>query len=116
MNTTLPLLLEPHELVPHLGNPELRVVDLSRADIYVQAHVPGALHLDYSRIVAGQPPVMGLLPEKRQLGTVLAELGSRSGTLTSPAAPKALVKAARSRVSETSSTVPWGLRTWFWGV
>lgn len=80
MNTALPLLVAPHELVPRLGNPELRVVDLSRADIYVQAHVPGALHLDYSRIVTGQPPVMGLLPEEHQLGTVLAELGVDTDT------------------------------------
>lgn len=75
MSTNLPLVVATHELAPRLGDPVLRVVDLSRPDIYVQAHVPGALHLDYARIVAARPPVMGLLPDATQLAAAMAEIG-----------------------------------------
>ena len=39
------------------------VVDLGRAETYRQLHVPGAVFLDYGRIVAMNKPVMGLLPD-----------------------------------------------------
>jgi len=80
MSTTPPLLVAPRELAPRLGDSAIRIVDLSRPDIYVQAHVPGALHLDYARIVAARPPIMGLLPDEHQLGAAMAEIGLEPDT------------------------------------
>lgn len=74
-DTTLPLLLEPEMLEPLLGDPRLLLVDLSRADIHVQYHIPGAVHLEYSRIVRMAPPVGGLLPDETQLTEVLSAIG-----------------------------------------
>ncbi len=72
---TLPLLIEPDELEPLLGSPGLVIVDLCKPDIYQQAHIPSAVHLDYSRIVSARMPVVGLLPDGEQLGQTLGSLG-----------------------------------------
>lgn len=80
MPDTLPLLLEPAELEMRLARPGVAVIDLSRADIHAQAHIPGAVHLEYVRLLAGRPPVMGLLPEPAQLSQTLAAAGLRPET------------------------------------
>ncbi|HYA38510.1 MAG TPA: sulfurtransferase [Candidatus Methylomirabilis sp.] len=72
---SLPLILEPAELEKHLGAESLLIVDLSRPEIYAQAHVPGAAHLDYAQIVVARPPVMGALPNDDQLSGVLGSIG-----------------------------------------
>lgn len=70
-----PLIIEPEELEPLLGTPGLLVVDLSRANVHPEMHIPGAVFLDYGRIVAARPPTAGLLPEIDQLCTTLGEVG-----------------------------------------
>lgn len=74
-NSPLPLLLEPEALEPLLGDPTLLLVDLSRGEIHAQYHLPGAIHLDYSRIVRTAPPVGGLLPDAAQLSEALSAIG-----------------------------------------
>lgn len=71
----LPLLVEPEELEPRLGTPNLVVVDLRQQHEYAQGHIPGAVQIDYSGIVAAQAPVMGLLPSAAQLSEVLSTAG-----------------------------------------
>jgi thiosulfate/3-mercaptopyruvate sulfurtransferase len=63
----LPLLIEPAALRPLLGQADLQVVDLCKETTYQQLHLPGALHLPYSEIVAACHPAHGLLPEQDQL-------------------------------------------------
>ncbi len=75
MPETWPLLLEPDQLEARLGETNLLVVDLGRAEIYHQLHIPGAVFLDYPRITAMRPPVGGLLPDERQLSDTLSEIG-----------------------------------------
>ncbi len=73
---TLPLVVGPEALEPRLGDPGLLIVDLCiKPETYVAGHVPGAVHLDYGRIVAMRRPVGGLLPEPAQLSAVLSEIG-----------------------------------------
>lgn len=71
----LPLLMEPDELEPLLGTPGLLVVDLCDAEQYAQAHIPGAVHMEFPRLVRQEPPAMGLLPTEAQLGALFSELG-----------------------------------------
>ena len=71
----LPLLIEPEALEPLLGREDLRIVDVGKATTYRKVHVPGAVHLDYHRIVAAQNPVDGLLPEPAELEPVFSDLG-----------------------------------------
>jgi thiosulfate/3-mercaptopyruvate sulfurtransferase len=73
--TELPLLIEPEFLAQHLGDRDLLVVDLSKADTHRQLHIPGAVFLDYGHIVAMNRPVMGLLPDDGTLQRVFSGIG-----------------------------------------
>ena len=72
---TLPLLIEPDNLEQHLNDSNVRIVDLCRTDIYASQHLPGAVHLDYTKIIRNTPPVIGLLPEAKTLAGIFSELG-----------------------------------------
>lgn len=76
----LPLIIEPGELVPVLGRGDLLIVALGDGKglaklVRAQRCVPGAVHLDTQSIVAARPPVMGLVPDERQLGDALSSIG-----------------------------------------
>lgn len=74
---TLPLLLEPADLLPLLGHPQLLIVDLSQEASYVHSHVPGAVFLPFRAIVNGHPPAPGRLPPLDVLTEVFALMGLR---------------------------------------
>ncbi|MEX0732916.1 MAG: sulfurtransferase [Aquisalimonadaceae bacterium] len=80
MTADLPLLIEADELEAMLGTPGLLIVDLSDPEKYRQKHIPGAVHLAYSRLNRQQPPAMGLLPAVADLSALLSELGLRADT------------------------------------
>lgn len=74
------LIVEPDVLEKNLGEPGLLIVDLSKQDTYMQFHIPGAVHLDYSQIVATRKPVMGLLPDDSQINQLLSSIGLDQNT------------------------------------
>lgn len=76
----LPTLIESEDLESHLDNEHLLVVDLSKPATHAQYHIPGAVHLEGSQIVAIQKPVMGLLPGRAQLDKVLSGIGALPNT------------------------------------
>lgn len=71
----LPLLAEPEDVARLLKHPRLRIVDVGRREIYVRTHLPGALHIDYDRLVMARPPATGLLPDAGALTDILGGLG-----------------------------------------
>jgi len=71
----LPLVADPSELESLIDADDIVIVDLSRAPVYTRNHIPGAAHLDYSKIIANQPPVMGLLPAESYLSKILSTIG-----------------------------------------
>jgi len=71
----LPLVIEAHELQAVVDDDRILVADLSQPQFYRQAHLPGALHIDYARIVSAKPPVMGLLPDVTQLNALFSSIG-----------------------------------------
>ncbi len=71
----LPLIVEPVELEERLGAKDLLIVDLCRPETYAQAHLPGAVHLDYVQIVTARPPAAAMLPSEEQLSEVFSSLG-----------------------------------------
>lgn len=75
MTANLPLLLEPEVLAGRLGETNLMVIDLSKEQVYQQAHVPGAIHLDFKALQAGEPPAPGLLPDREFLEALFSSLG-----------------------------------------
>ncbi len=73
--TKLPLVIEPKQLEEQLDNASLIVVDLCKPESYIQAHIPGAVYLDYKQLIAVNPPVMGLLPSAEALEAVASQIG-----------------------------------------
>lgn len=71
----LPLVIEPDQLEQHLQDDNLLLVDLTRHAQYVQAHIPGAVFLDYSHLTGMKKPVMGLLPDPEHLSKALSAIG-----------------------------------------
>lgn len=73
--TAIPLILQPAELAQHLGSTDVVIVDLSGAAAYAGQHIPGAVNVDFARVTASRPPVMGLLPAAEDFGRLLAGAG-----------------------------------------
>lgn len=71
----LPILIEPEQLQPLLGHPQLLIVDLCRPGQYPAAHIPGAVHLPYSHLMLGQTPAPGKLPAPQQIAHALGAIG-----------------------------------------
>jgi thiosulfate/3-mercaptopyruvate sulfurtransferase len=71
----LPPIVESEELERQLRDESLVLVDLSKPEVYAQAHIPGAVHLEYAQIVTARPPAMGLLPDDGALNAALSALG-----------------------------------------
>ena len=78
--SNLPLIVEPGELERVLGRHDVLVVDLGNQPTHARSHVPGAVHLEYGRIVTARPPAMGLVPDDQQLGEALSSVGMRPDT------------------------------------
>ena len=67
-------LIDAEQLVPHLGNDKLRIVDLSRASVYDQLHIPHALHLKPKFLVRQDEQATGLLPDVEGLQELIRYL------------------------------------------
>ena len=72
------LLIDAEQLVPHLGNDKLRIVDLSRASVYDQFHIPHALHLKPKFLVRQDEQATGLLPDVEGLQELIRYLNISS--------------------------------------
>lgn len=75
MSTPLPLLLEPQTLAGRLGEAGLLVIDLGKAQVYQQAHIPGAIYLEPTRLKRNNAPAPGLLPSAEALAELFSEIG-----------------------------------------
>lgn len=75
-DSRLPLLIEADHLQSVLQRSDILIVDLCKPETYLQAHVPGAVHFDYSQIVAAEPPVMGLVPNIEHLNQLMSQIGA----------------------------------------
>jgi thiosulfate/3-mercaptopyruvate sulfurtransferase len=76
---SLPLILDPSELLERLDHPEILVVDLCKEESYTAMHIPGAIHIDYSQIVTARPPVGGLVPDAASLEELFSSIGLAPG-------------------------------------
>ncbi len=69
----LPLIVEPEALLPHLN--DVLIIDLCREDTYLQAHLPGAVHVKPQDLVSGERPAVGKLPALDQLEDLFGNIG-----------------------------------------
>lgn len=70
----LPLLVEATQLLPVLAHPQLRLIDLSRAAVFAQVHLPRAISVAPSELVQHVGNATGMLPELSQLQALLQRL------------------------------------------
>ena len=75
---SLSLLIEAEQLLPILDHPLLRIVDLGKARVYEQVHLPNAISLAPSALVRQEENTSGLLPEHEQLQQLIQLLGITS--------------------------------------
>lgn len=77
MSNTIPLLLEPEQLLPLLEHSDapLLILDVSSADNYRKHHVPGAIHIEPKQLQLGAPPAPGKLPTVEQLNALFSRVG-----------------------------------------
>jgi thiosulfate/3-mercaptopyruvate sulfurtransferase len=73
--STYPLLIEPEELQPFLADENLLIIDQGKLETFLNAHIPGAVHLDFKDLQLGQKPTPGALPSLKQLSIVFSNLG-----------------------------------------
>lgn len=76
----LPLVISAVELQPHVHDNNLLILDLSSTEQYQAGHIPGAVHMDASRLLRGEGPVPNLIPTEAQLSQLFSELGLRDDT------------------------------------
>lgn len=70
----LGLLMEVEELLPHLDNEKLRIVDLSRSSVYEQLHIPHAIPLKPAQLLRQEENATGLLPHAEGLQALIQYL------------------------------------------
>ena len=70
----LDLLIEPEQLVPYLGHELIRIVDLSRASVYEQLHIPHAMHLQPKYLLGQHEQANGVLPDADGLQVLIEKL------------------------------------------
>lgn len=80
MTNPIPRLLEPSELETMLDRDNLLIIDLCNPALYQQKHVPGAVHLSGSLLMAGTAPTPGKLPTVEQLSKIISYLGVSTET------------------------------------
>ena len=75
MSLDIPIIIEPEALEGLLGHEELVVVDLGKPETYAQAHVPGAVRMEYGTLLRGDRPAPGHLPDAQAFSRTLSEAG-----------------------------------------
>ena len=73
---TLPLVVSPDMLSEHLGDPRVVIVDLTlQQEPYCHVHIPGAVWLDFRRLLNGHPPTPAAAPPEGTIVSLLSGLG-----------------------------------------
>ncbi|WP_081408779.1 sulfurtransferase [Acinetobacter larvae] len=65
--------IEVEQLAACLGHPQLRILDLSRASVFAQLHIPHAMHVAPARLLAQGDDATGLLPDPAQMEKFIAD-------------------------------------------
>jgi thiosulfate/3-mercaptopyruvate sulfurtransferase len=76
----LPLLIEPEQLAELLPLGNVLIIEQCKEEIFLENHIPGAVHLDFKRLQLGQAPTPGALPAINDLEAVFSELGLTPNT------------------------------------
>ena len=75
----LPLIVEPKELEDKISIKELLIVDLNEPSVYERGHIPRAINLPFTSLIAPRPPAMGTIPNAESLSSTLSSIGLDTG-------------------------------------
>ncbi|MDA3919461.1 MAG: sulfurtransferase [Salinisphaera sp.] len=78
MTRQLPLFIRPQALSEAMGSHDVQIIAVDEPADFVRAHVPGALTLTMSSIMASQGATGGLLPDDNTLARILSDAGLRN--------------------------------------
>lgn len=70
----LGLLIDVEQIIPFLGHPKLRIIDLCRSSVYEQLHIPHAVHIRPHQLLQTQEQATGLLPDEVGLTELIQAL------------------------------------------
>lgn len=73
--TVLAPIIEPEHLQQALGNTSLLIIDCSSEANFLEAHIPGAVHIKPSALQCGLKPAVGKLPSQEQLTELFSGIG-----------------------------------------
>ncbi len=73
-------LIEPEQAQALLKQEKLLIIDLSRAESYLQHHLQGAVNLNYKHLISGLLPAPGALPGLDRLNALFDALGLQQDT------------------------------------
>ena len=76
----LPLLLEAENLLPHIDDENVLIVDLCSEQSYQQNHLPNAVYLAPSELMLGETPAPGKLPSIEKLSEIFSRLNLKTDT------------------------------------
>jgi thiosulfate/3-mercaptopyruvate sulfurtransferase len=79
MSLDIPIIIEPSDLEALPDHENLVVVDLGKPETYAEAHVPGAVRMEYRALVRGDRPAPGHLPESASFSRTLSAAGITPG-------------------------------------
>lgn len=79
-NSSLQTIIECDELAKHLNNTKVLIIDVCKKEVWQQAHIPNAVHIEYPQILRIEKPVMGLLPEAADFENLMQSLGVNNDT------------------------------------
>lgn len=70
-----PALISPEELAVRLEDDSPLVVQVTARQVYIRAHIPGAVHVEPHELISGIPPATGRLPDTARLTTLFRRIG-----------------------------------------
>ncbi len=68
-------IIEAEQLSQELGDPSLLIIDCSSEANFLDAHIPGAVHIKPSDLQCGIKPAVGKLPSQEQLSKLFSGVG-----------------------------------------
>lgn len=71
------ILVEPQQLASHLGNEDILVVAVCMQKDFNDGHIPGAILIEPSKLIRGESPAVGKLPDVQSLEKLFSSIGLR---------------------------------------
>lgn len=72
---SLPLVIHAEDLVSHLQDDNLLILDTCSPDNYLAGHIPGAIHIAPSELQSGKKPGVGRIPSTDALSALFSRVG-----------------------------------------